>query len=146
VSRPSWDERTVVALLRLGGVLTCCAFPAALLPAEWMAAVHAALGMGPLPRAPIVDYLARSLSLLYGFHGVFLLLVSTDVRRYRALVVLAAWMDVVGGVALFAIDVRAGMPPWWTWGEGPPLLAFGLVLLWLVHRTSERASAGPARG
>jgi hypothetical protein len=129
-----WEERAIVFLLRLGGVLTCLAFPAALLPVEWMASIHETLGLGPFPRAPIVEYMARSLSLLYGFHGVFLLLVSADPRRYRTFVLFTGWMDVVGGCALTAVDLHAGMPLLWWLTEGPPLVGFGVVLLWLARR------------
>ena len=45
----------MVFLLRLGGVMTFAAFPTMLLPVDSMDAVHRWLGMGPLPRAPIVD-------------------------------------------------------------------------------------------
>jgi hypothetical protein len=57
----------LVFLLRLGGTMTVLAFPAMLLPPDWMAATHRWLGMGELPEAPVVDYLARSVSALYGF-------------------------------------------------------------------------------
>jgi len=137
-----WEETAIVALLRFGGVLTGCAFGAVLLPVEWMAAVHSAIGLGAFPRAPIVDYLSRSLSVLYGFHGVFLLLVSTDVRRYRVFVLYSATMAVAAGLAFLGIDLHAGLPLCWTLTEGPPLSAAGLAMLWLVRRLDRRSSPG----
>lgn len=118
----------LVVLLRLAGVITVTAFLAMLMPPELMAATHRWLGLGELPRAPVVEYLARSISALYGFHGVFLLIVSTDTRKYRTLVWYVAAMNVIFGAMILAIDLHAGMPMFWTLAEGPPIIAFGLVI------------------
>jgi hypothetical protein len=99
-----------------------------LMPVEWMASTHRWLGLGEFPRAPVVQYLARSISALYGFHGVLLLIVSTDTRKYRTLVWYAAAMNMIFGAMIVAIDLHAGMPLFWTLGEGPPIIAFGLVI------------------
>jgi hypothetical protein len=126
-------ERILVWILRAGGVLTALAFPMALLPVSTIAEIHAWLGLGEYPDRPITDYLARSLSLFYGFHGVLLLVVSTDVRRYRTLVVWIAWLTVALGLALLAIDVHAELPSLWTWAEGPPVVVTGFVMLFLLR-------------
>jgi hypothetical protein len=123
--------RLLVFLLRLGGVVTCTAFFAVLLPVEWMASTHASLGLGEFPRSAVVDYLARSIAALYGFHGVLLLIVSSDPVKYRAIVWYVAFMNIAFGVMLIFIDAYAGMPAFWTIGEGPPIIAFGLVVAWL---------------
>jgi hypothetical protein len=119
----------LVALLRLSACGTMIAFLAVLLPSEWMAATHERLGMGPLPSAPIVEYLTRSIAGLYGFHGVFVWLVSTDTVRYRTFVWFTALMNIVFGAMLLAIDLHAGMPRIWTWMEGPAILALGVAIL-----------------
>jgi len=93
-----------------------------------MASTHRWLGLGEFPRAPVVDYLARSIAALYGFHGVLLLVVSTDPVRYRAIVWFVAAMNVAFGLIVIAIDVHAGMPAFWTLGEGPPIIALGIVI------------------
>lgn len=116
------------------------AFGAMLLPADWMASTHQWLGMGAFPRAPVVDYLARSVAALYGFHGGLLLLVSTNPERYAAIVRYVAMMNIVFGVMLVAIDIHADMPVWWTAGEGPPIIVFGLVIGWLTSRGNLRSS------
>jgi hypothetical protein len=121
-------QRLLVGLLRLAGTITASAFLTILLPVEWMASTHRWLGLGEFPRAPVVDYLARSIAALYGFHGVLLLIVSTDPVRYRAIVWFVAIMNVAFGLIVMAIDVHAGMPAWWTLGEGPPIVAFGIVM------------------
>lgn len=131
----------LVALLRVAGIITCTAFLAMFLPVEWMAATHRWLGLGDYPEAPVVEYLARSISALYGFHGVLLLIVSTNPIRYRALVWFVAAMNVAFGLMVLAIDWKAGMPWAWTLLEGPPIVAFGTVIALL-----NRAVGADGRG
>jgi hypothetical protein len=131
---PSTRVKLLVLLLRIGGVVTVTAFFAVFLPVEWMAATHQWLGMGEFPRAPVVDYLARSIAMLYGFHGVLLLLVARDPVKYRAIVWYFAVLNIVFGLALVVIDARAGMPAFWTIGEGPPIVVFG-VLVGVLNRS-----------
>ena len=124
-----WRQRAIVFLLRLGGVVTACAFFAMFLPVEFMASTHDRLGIGEFPRSPLVDYLTRSIAALYGFHGCLLLLISTDPMRYRAFVYYAAIMNLLFGVIMIAIDLHAGMPLIWTLLEGPPIIALGIALV-----------------
>jgi len=128
------------ALLRLGGVVTASAFATIFLPEEWMASSHAWLGLGEFPRAPIVDYLARSLAALYGFHGVLLLIVARDPLTLRPIVSYVASVNVAFGAIMLGIDLYAGMPTWWTLGEGPPIAALGLVIAWLNSSIPAAAS------
>src|SRR5687767_1819792 len=129
----------LVLLLRLGGVFTVTAFLAVLLPVEWMASIHRAIGLGEFPRAPVVDYLARSVAALYGFHGVLLLIISTDVVKYRTLVWYVAILNVAFGLMLIVIDLNAGLPALWTWFEGPSILVFGIIIGWLARSIQPRA-------
>jgi hypothetical protein len=115
-------------LLRLAGCVTATAFLAIFLPADWMAATHQWLGLGEFPRAPIVDYLARSIAALYGFHGVLLLIISGDPVRYRTIVSYVAAMNALFGLIVLAIDLHAGLPIMWTLLEGPPITAFGIAI------------------
>lgn len=131
----------IVVLLRLGGVLTILAFPMMLLPVGWMDAIHQSLGLGPLPRAPIVDYLARSIAALYGFHGVLLLIISRDPVGYRALVWYAAVMSMVFGLMVLAIDIHAGLPTLWIAAEGPPVAALGVLLACLNRAAGRRVAS-----
>ena len=125
--------RILSALLRFGGTVVVLAFPTMLLPGDWMAAAHRWLGLGELPRTPIVEYLARSTSALYGFHGVLLLIVARDPQRYRPIVCYIATMNVLFGAMLLAIDLHAGMPALWTLVEGPGIAALGVILAWLLR-------------
>ena len=128
----------LVIVLRIAGVFTIAAFPAMLLPEEWMASTHERLGLGTFPRSAVIDYLARSIAGLYGFHGVLVLLVSTDVVRYRPIVWFIAIMNVVFGLMIIAIDLHAGLPAYWTALEGPPIIAFGVVIALLNRAVPAR--------
>lgn len=128
-------QRLLAALLRLGGSFLLAAFLAMFLPPDWMAATHQWLGMGELPRAAVVDYLARSIAPLYGFHGVLMFVVARDLVRFAPIVTFIGVMNVTLGTALIAIDLYAGMPWWWTASEGPPIIAFGVVVLLLNQRS-----------
>jgi len=118
-------------LLRLAGVITTFAFLAMFLPTDWMASTHERLGLGEFPRSPLVDYLTRSVAALYGFHGALLLLISRDPVKYRTIVQFVAVINVAFGVMMLLIDLHAGMPWWWTVGEGPPIIVFGVVIGYL---------------
>lgn len=131
--------RLLALLLRVAGCFTLAAFPAMLLPTDWMAATHAWLGLGEFPREPIVLYLARSIAALYGFHGALLLLVARDPVRHRDIVRYVGLMNVAFGILLLIIDLQLRMPFWWILGEGPPIVAFGLVVL-LLNRPSTHPS------
>ncbi|MBM4041618.1 MAG: hypothetical protein FJ290_24225 [Planctomycetes bacterium] len=136
-------ERLLVLLLRMVGGMECLAIFPALMPRTWMALVHEHIGLGPFPEGPVVEYLARSLSALYAVNGGLMLVVSTDVRRYAALVTFSAAAAVAAGLLVLVTDLSVGMPWWWTAGEGPFLMAFGVVLLTLQARAG-RASGGPS--
>lgn len=141
---PASRDRIVLFLLRLGGCLMLLAFLAVPLPWSWMDASHRLLGLGPLPEGAIVEYLARSISLLYGVHGGLLLVFSTDIRRYAPAIRFFGAMDMVFGAAVLAIDLEAGMPLFWTLNEGPPVAIVGAVLFALAPR-DEGAHWTPAK-
>jgi hypothetical protein len=105
-----------------------------------MDAVHRAVGMGPMPRGPLVEYLTRSLSALYVTWAPVLWVLSSDVRRYLPLVRLSAWIRVVLGVGLLVLDIAVGMPLPWILAEGPTVLVLSLVLFALT-RVVEREQA-----
>jgi hypothetical protein len=133
VNRRGTVETLLVVLLRLGGCITLSAFLTMVMPTSWMAATHRWLGLGEFPASPLVEYLTRSVAALYGFHGVLLLLLSTDLRRYRPIVLYVGVMSVLFGAMMLAIDLYADLPLFWTIAEGPPIMALGLVILVLVR-------------
>lgn len=129
-------HRALVLLLRFTGAVLLLAFPAMLLPTEWMVSTHRWLGMGELPRLPVVDYLTRSIAALYGFHGALVLIVSRDVVRFAPIVRYLGVMNVVFGVIITSIDLHAGMPVMWAAVEGPPVIGVGFLILYLSGRVS----------
>jgi len=99
-----------------------------------MDAIHAWLGMGALPNAPVVMYLARSTSALYAILGGLMWTLSLDVHRFRpVLSYLGAVLSLLG-LFLIVFDWVEGMPLFWQLGEGPIDLGIGLVILLLSRR------------
>lgn len=134
-------ERSLVYLLRFGGVLLGSAVLAIFLSDGRMAEIHRGLGLGEYPDAPLTSYLTRSLAAVYAFHGALLLALSTDVRRFRPLIVLFGGATLVLGLSLTAIDLVAPMPLWWTLAEGPWVVLVGGVLVVLSRRVGGAAPA-----
>ena len=109
---------------------------AVFLPVELMATCHQWLGLGDFPDAPITIYLARSTSLLYAMHGVIMFYVAWHFDRCQLLVPLLGWLHVVLGVAMIGVDLKAGMPLYWTALEGLPIALTGGAILWLNGRAT----------
>ena len=122
----------LVWLLRILGAPMLLAAPFVFMPTAWLAAIHESLTLGPFPAGAITEYLARSLSAFYAGAGALALLLSTDVVRYRAVILLIAGGTVLFALVVFWIDLKIGMPASWTWGEGPLVLPFGLAMWWLA--------------
>ena len=120
-------------LYGLGGMMSV-AFLAVVMPTSAMASIADWLGVGPLYRSPLTEYLTRSLSALYGVYGLLHLYLARDVVRYRDLIVVIGWLAVLAGVILTVVDLAAGMPPYWSWSEGPPTALVGFVTVWLARR------------
>ena len=127
-------EKWLARLLRVNAVILMLAFPAVLLPAEWMAGIHERLGLGELPRIPLVGYLTRSVSAIYGLFGVATWILASDVRRFWPLVSFWGISCIICGPILLAIDLIESMPLFWTSFEGPYLFAVGCVMVLLQRK------------
>jgi hypothetical protein len=97
---------------------------------------HRQLMQTPLPDAPIVQYLARSLSALYASFGSLTLLLAWDVRRFAPLVTWWGIAAILFGLILVWVDTTAPMPAHWTWSECPYTIITGILVLILQHRMS----------
>ena len=126
------SEIVLVVLLRVGGVLLLTAVVPAVMPFVWMKDIHRLLGMGELSEGTIMGYLTRSLSAMYAFHGALIFFVSLDVRRYLPVVKCLAMLGIIFGLGMLVLDVMVGMPPPWIAGEGPFIVLFCGVILWLT--------------
>jgi hypothetical protein len=128
------DEKILVWLLRLGGVVMLTALGAVVMPFDWMNSIHRQAGLGELPHVPIVGYLTRSISGLYALHGALLVFLASDVRRYLPVVRFLAWAGAAFGAMMLAIDRAVGMPLPWNVCEGPFVVLLSAVILWLTGR------------
>ncbi|MFG0291106.1 MAG: hypothetical protein ACF8CQ_23270 [Rhodopirellula sp. JB044] len=126
--------------LRTVGAAALLAFAAAIMPARWMMVIAGELGIDPFPDSPLTFYLARNLSLLYGYVGVLLMIMAADLDRYRPLVRCTAFGTMSFGVMQWVADSMAGMPAWWTYGESSSTFLGGALLWWLDARTSKEAN------
>jgi hypothetical protein len=106
---------------------------AVFLPWEAMDAIHAEMGLGRMPHAPIVDYLARSLSLIYASMAPLCGFLARDVLKHREIIAFQAVVKCIGGIGLLALDLAIGMPPFWTACEGPLIMALSVAVLLLVR-------------
>lgn len=140
--KPAAAQQFLKYLMRTMGTIATLAVVPIFFPFAWMNSIHQWLGLGELPSDPIVIYLARSTSAFYFMVGVYAIAFSTDIPRYRPLVKLWAMMISLMGLILLGIDLSAGMPWYWTLGEGPPLFVIGLLATWLFSQTAEKS--GPA--
>ena len=120
--------------LRIIGTAALLALVAVVMPYSWMNAVHEWLGMGTLPSEPIVGYLARSTSAFYALLGGLFWVASFDLHRHRMVLCYLGIVIVIFGTVLFVVDLLEGMPLWWTIGEGPFNIVFGVVILALARR------------
>ena len=135
------SERVLVLLLRLCGVMLLLAVFAIPLPREWMAAIHEWLGLGRFPDGPLIDYLARSISGLYAIHGGLLFVCAADVRRFRPVILYSVIVGLIFGLTMTAVDFHAGMPLYWSVGEGPFVVIFSAIVLALLRKVEANSTS-----
>jgi hypothetical protein len=136
------SEKWLILFFRVVGVGTIFAFAGALMPQTWMVEIAEELGFEPFPSAPLTFYLARNLSLLYGFVGCALLVIASDFARYRPLVSKVGIGAIAFGSLQFLVDIQSGMPMWWTLYESLSTI-FGGVLILVLDRKTVRGSGEP---
>ena len=119
-------------LLRLAGATELLAFFAVVMPRSWMEATHAWLGMGELEGGAVLMFMIRQASYVYGMHGVSLLVLASDVKRFRPLVILNGISFLLAAPLFLIIDHTSGMPLYWTLLDAAACGFFGAALLWLT--------------
>ena len=120
--------------LRIIGSVALLALVAVVMPYSWMNAAHQWLGMGQMPSEPVVGYLARSTSAFYAFLGGLFWVISFDLRRHKIVLCYLGVVIVIFGAVLLVVDLVEGMPLWWSIGEGPFNIIFGIVILIAGYR------------
>ncbi len=128
----------LVFLLRLAGTWLLLAWGALFMPESWMISMHQSLSLGDWPGGPLTTYLARSVSMLYGFIGLMSLFISQDARRYLPLIRFSCGIGLPLGPIMFAVGVYSGMPWLWAIVEGLCILIFCVLILWAVAKEQAR--------
>lgn len=124
-------------LLRVIGGASLFALVFVFVPYGWMNDIHRSIGLGELPDAPVVGYLARSVSAFYALFGGLFLILSFDVKRYRELLGAVGLGAALLGLALLFIDWHEGLPLWWKVWEGPFVIGVGLAIYGLSRRLKD---------
>ena len=104
------DKVLMILLRYFLGIPGLFALFAVVMPMSWMVATHRWLGLGEMPTAPVVEYLARSVSAFYALFGALCLVVACNLERYRPLVRFLGVAFALTSVVLLGVDVAAGMP------------------------------------
>jgi hypothetical protein len=136
------DKVLVILLRYLLGIPGLFALVGVFMPLSWMVATHRWLGLGEMPTALIVEYLARSVSAIDALLGALCLVLASDLERYRPLVRFFGVTLALLGMVFTGVDVAVGMPWWWTAFEGPPGVAVG-ALLYMLARPMHREDGPP---
>ncbi len=137
----SRNEKFLIFVMRIVGGVMLLAWLAVFLPNEWMAAGHRMMQLGEFPAAPLTEYLTRTISALYGIHGGLLVVLATDIHRYAKIIRYIASMNLIFGVVVTVVDLRAGLPWFWTWSEGPPIIGVAVLMLWLLSSVERESPA-----
>jgi hypothetical protein len=136
------SDQVLAVLFRIVGVTALFALVPVFMPFSWLAAIHRWLGLGEMPTGPVVEYLARSVSVFYALFGAVCLMVASDLERYRPLVCFLGLAFAAMSVVFFGVDLAAGMPWWWSGSEGPGGVVFGALVVYLARHG--RVSGGTA--
>jgi hypothetical protein len=134
-------ERNIKWLLRVIGGICLLALIALWMPSNWIALAHEKLGLGSFPEAPIALYLARSVSSLSAFYGGLLLILSTDVQRYRLVIRFQAIAILFLSASGVIVGTWAGLPLWFVGGDAIACWAYCVPMLTLAKRISQYKGA-----
>lgn len=129
-------QQAQATLLRFMGSIEILAFIAVVMPRSWMETSHLWLGLGEMPDGPVINFMIRQASYVYGMHGVSLWILASDVVRFRPLVRFNGISFLLAAPIFFLIDYSAGIPLWWTVSDTLGCLFFGVALLWLDGRSA----------
>jgi len=133
-------DRLLTWLIRANAAVLLLAAVPVFFPTELMARMHADLGLGSFPESRLTEYLTRSAAACYAMHGAAVLLLSTNVRRYRPMIPWVYRVHLAFAGTVLGIDRYAGMPAWWTVAEAGTIMSVAVVILavnrWAARRES----------
>ena len=128
-------------LLMLNGCFLMLAVVALFFPLDLMKSIHQWLGIGEMPDSSVVIYLARSTSMMYAVHGVVMFFTGLKIDRLWPMAGLLGFLHVGIGLTMIGVDLNAGMPVYWIAGEGGPIAAMGLLILYFWNRGNQKDAA-----
>ena len=131
-------------ILKLVAAVTLLAFAAAVMPGRWIVETARWLGFDPFPESPLTYYLARNLSLMYGFIGAAIWYIATKLERYRDLVKPLALASIAFSLSQAAVNIQSEMPTWWIATEFVATFTGGIALVVLDRLTVDRTSQDQA--
>lgn len=138
--QPRAADLWLLLYLQSVGYITLLAFAASVMPESWMIEIARLLGTDPFPVDPLTFYLARNLSVLYGFVGVGLLVLASNLQRYQEMVGYLAIGTMAFGVCQVIVNAQSGIPWWWALGEGGSTILGGALMWWLYKQSSYSAA------
>ena len=142
MNRMTHSDRWLAWLIRANAAMLVVAVVPVFFPTELMAEMHERFGLGPFPRDRLTEYLTRSAAACYALHGGLLILLSTDVCRYRPLIPWVYYLHLGFAGFLLGIDLFAGMPGWWIASEVGTISTVAIILL-IVERIARNAAQVP---
>ncbi len=104
------------------------------MPARWIEETAEWLGFEPFPESPLTYYLARNLSLMYGFVGATLLVIVNDYQRYHPVIRKVAIGTVLFGLLQGVVNLQSRLPWWWIASETINTLLGGVLIYWFDAR------------
>lgn len=126
-------EKLLRFVLIAGGIVCGSAVVAVFMPREWMVVGHRMLVGTEFPKEPVAEYLARLSSGLYALYGGLLLVLASDVRKYRPVI---AYQAIACAFVSLAGLVMGGMPAYWLIIDA--LTATGQAVLVLILLAASR--------
>jgi hypothetical protein len=136
-----WVRRLLLCMAVIQG----SALLAVLAPSPWHRRAAESLQVGPLPRQPIVGYLARQCSALYVLHAATILIMAAALPSSLEQVKWLGWVTLVFGLLILNIDLGERMPGYWTILESSVILMAGTLLV-VAHRWASQPDTLLARG
>jgi hypothetical protein len=134
-------EKLLKFVLIGAGIVCGSAVAAVFMPRSWIEVGHRMIVGTEFPKEPVAEYLARLASGLYALYGGLLLVLASDVRKYRPVI---AYQALACAFVSLAGLVMGGMPAFWLIGDA--LSASAQAIMVLVLLAASRPKCECCRG
>jgi hypothetical protein len=105
--------RAIANLLRVAAISIIFSGLSFSFPETWIDSFLVWCGMGQMPHEALMRYVLRGAGYLQVAGGVFILVLASDVVRYKPLVMTVLALLLLGAPSFYLIDASAGLPRWW---------------------------------